>query len=94
MRLNKFKTLTKATQEKMLSVEITTMDALLDFDIFSKVTGRDLFDLVTCTIGLRETNFFGLQYVDVKGNSDQTITVMVVVVFTISFKQVTLLGLR
>lgn len=46
------------------------MDAQLDFDIFHKATGRDLFDLVARTLGLRETCFFGLQYVDIKGIND------------------------
>jgi len=32
-----------------------------------KATGRDLFDLVCRTIGLRETWYFGLQYEDSKG---------------------------
>ena len=32
-----------------------------------KATGRDLFDLVCRTIGLRETWYFGLQYEDKKG---------------------------
>lgn len=32
-----------------------------------RATGRDLFDLVCRTIGLRETWFFGLQYEDSKG---------------------------
>lgn len=50
-----------------MSVEVITMDAQLDFDISHKATGGDLFELVTRTLGLRETNFFGLQYVDVKG---------------------------
>lgn len=32
-----------------------------------KANGRDLFDLVCRTIGLRETWYFGLQYEDCKG---------------------------
>lgn len=32
-----------------------------------RATGRDLFDLVCRTIGLRETWYFGLQYEDSKG---------------------------
>lgn len=32
-----------------------------------RATGRDLFDLVCRTIGLRETWYFGLQYEDLKG---------------------------
>jgi merlin protein len=33
-----------------------------------KATGRDLYDLVCRTIGLRETWYFGLQYEDSKGH--------------------------
>jgi len=33
-----------------------------------KATGRDLFELICRTIGLRETWYFGLQYEDCKGN--------------------------
>lgn len=32
-----------------------------------KTTGKELYDLVCRTIGLRETWYFGLQYVDAKG---------------------------
>ena len=32
-----------------------------------KTTGKELFELVCRTIGLRETWYFGLQYVDSKG---------------------------
>jgi merlin protein len=32
-----------------------------------RATGRDLFELVCRTIGLRETWYFGLQYEDSKG---------------------------
>ncbi|XP_015784229.1 merlin-like [Tetranychus urticae] len=61
------KSLLRGSKNKMMSVEVITMDAQLDFDISHKATGGDLFELVTRTLGLRETNFFGLQYVDVKG---------------------------
>ncbi|KAG8193331.1 hypothetical protein JTE90_022961 [Oedothorax gibbosus] len=43
------------------------MDAELEFDLDLKATGRDLFDLVSRTIGLREIWYFGLQYVDSEG---------------------------
>ncbi|RWS09439.1 merlin-like isoform X2 [Dinothrombium tinctorium] len=62
----KMKTLGKYSK-KLVSVEVSTMDAQLMFDIDARAPGRDLFDLVTRTIGLRETWFFGLQYVDTKG---------------------------
>ena len=43
------------------------MDAQLEFDIERSALGRDLFDLVCRTIGLREVHYFGLQYIDSKG---------------------------
>ena len=43
----------------------------LDLDLYflfqKKSRGNELFELVCRTIGLRETWFFGLQYVDSKG---------------------------
>ena len=52
---------------KQVSVQIKTMDAEMEFEVDSRSTGRDLFDLVCRTIGLRETWYFGLQYYDSKG---------------------------
>ena len=43
------------------------MDAELEFAIQPNTTGKQLFDQVVKTIGLREIWFFGLQYTDVKG---------------------------
>ncbi|XP_024879842.1 merlin isoform X4 [Temnothorax curvispinosus] len=48
-------------------VKVCTLDAELEFNLEWKSTGRDLFDLVCRTIGLRETWYFGLQYEDAKG---------------------------
>uniref|UniRef100_A0A4W5RWW6 FERM domain-containing protein n=1 Tax=Hucho hucho TaxID=62062 RepID=A0A4W5RWW6_9TELE len=45
------------------------MDAELEFAILPSTTGKQLFDQVLKTIGLRETWFFGLQYQDSKGFS-------------------------
>ena len=42
------------------------MDAELEFAIQPNTTGKQLFDQVVKTIGLREIWFFGLQYVDTK----------------------------
>ena len=42
------------------------MDAELEFAIQPNTTGKQLFDQVVKTIGLREIWFFGLQYTDVK----------------------------
>ncbi|XP_071447858.1 merlin [Hetaerina americana] len=52
---------------KSFPVKVCTLDAELDFKLEWRFTGRDLFDLVCRTIGLRETWYFGLQYVDSKG---------------------------
>uniref|UniRef100_A0A673LHC0 Moesin-like n=1 Tax=Sinocyclocheilus rhinocerous TaxID=307959 RepID=A0A673LHC0_9TELE len=48
-------------------VRVTTMDAELEFAIQPSTTGKQLFDQVVKTIGLREVWFFGLQYQDTKG---------------------------
>uniref|UniRef100_A0A8C1QYX1 Moesin a n=1 Tax=Cyprinus carpio TaxID=7962 RepID=A0A8C1QYX1_CYPCA len=50
-----------------ISVRVTTMDAELEFAIQPSTTGKQLFDQVVKTIGLREVWFFGLQYQDTKG---------------------------
>lgn len=52
---------------KAVNVRVTTMDAELEFAIQQTTNGKQLFDQVVRTIGLRETWFFGLQYVDGKG---------------------------
>ena len=48
---------------------MTTMDAELEFAIQPTTTGKQLFDQVVKTIGLREIWFFGLQYTDSKSYS-------------------------
>ncbi|KAK3089625.1 hypothetical protein FSP39_005169 [Pinctada imbricata] len=48
------------------NVRVTTMDAELEFAIQQSTTGKQLFDQVVKTIGLREIWFFGLQYQDTK----------------------------
>ncbi|KAG7207696.1 hypothetical protein KM043_009314 [Ampulex compressa] len=52
---------------KSFPVKVCTLDAELEFNLEWRSTGRDLFDLVCRTIGLRETWYFGLQYEDTKG---------------------------
>ncbi|XP_061128754.1 radixin-like isoform X1 [Syngnathus typhle] len=52
---------------KPINVRVTTMDAELEFAIQPNTTGKQLFDQVVKTVGLREVWFFGLQYVDSKG---------------------------
>jgi len=52
---------------KAINVRVTTMDAELEFAIQPNTTGKQLFDQVVKTIGLREIWFFGLQYTDTKG---------------------------
>lgn len=51
-----------------MNVRVTTMDAELEFAIQATTTGKQLFDQVVKTIGLREVWFFGLQYTDSKGD--------------------------
>ncbi|KAK6728112.1 hypothetical protein RB195_005642 [Necator americanus] len=53
--------------KKAINVRVTTMDAELEFAIQSNTTGKQLFDQVVKTIGLREIWYFGLQYTDTKG---------------------------
>uniref|UniRef100_A0A8D0AJE9 Moesin a n=1 Tax=Sander lucioperca TaxID=283035 RepID=A0A8D0AJE9_SANLU len=50
-------------------LQVTTMDAELEFAIQPNTTGKQLFDQVVKTIGLREVWYFGLQYQDTKGFS-------------------------
>ncbi|XP_063039787.1 ezrin a [Engraulis encrasicolus] len=50
-----------------VNVRVTTMDAELEFAIQSTTTGKQLFDQVIKTVGVREVWYFGLQYVDNKG---------------------------
>lgn len=52
---------------KAINVRVTTMDAELEFAIQQSTTGKQLFDQVVKTIGIRETWYFGLSYVDNKG---------------------------
>ncbi|XP_031437439.1 ezrin b [Clupea harengus] len=52
---------------KPLNVRVTTMDAELEFAVQPSTTGKQLFDQVVKTIGLREVWYFGLQYMDSKG---------------------------
>ncbi|XP_077474011.1 radixin-like [Stigmatopora argus] len=52
---------------KPTNVRVTTMDAELEFAIQPSTTGKQLFDQVVKTVGLREVWFFGLQYIDSKG---------------------------
>uniref|UniRef100_G3U5Q0 Moesin n=1 Tax=Loxodonta africana TaxID=9785 RepID=G3U5Q0_LOXAF len=52
-----------------INVRVTTMDAELEFAIQPNTTGKQLFDQVVKTIGLREVWLFGLQYQDTKGFS-------------------------
>ncbi|KAI6182487.1 Moesin/ezrin/radixin-like protein 1 [Aphelenchoides bicaudatus] len=52
---------------EVLNVRVLTADAELEFAIQPSTTGKQLFDQVVKTIGLREIWFFGLQYTDTKG---------------------------
>ncbi|XP_028994621.1 ezrin a isoform X2 [Betta splendens] len=52
---------------KTVKIRVTTMDAELEFSFHPNTTGKQLFDQVSRTIGLRETWYFGLQFVNAKG---------------------------
>ncbi|XP_056283648.1 ezrin b [Pseudoliparis swirei] len=52
---------------KSVNVRVITMDAELEFAIQHTTTGKQLFDQVVKTVGLREVWYFGLQYQDGKG---------------------------
>uniref|UniRef100_H2T6H5 Ezrin a n=1 Tax=Takifugu rubripes TaxID=31033 RepID=H2T6H5_TAKRU len=52
-----------------VNVRVTTVDAELEFSFQPNTTGKQLFDQIARTIGLRETWYFGLQYTDVKGTT-------------------------
>ena len=64
----KMKTLKKSSSKRVILVEVQTMDSSMEFEIHSKSLGKELFDLVCRTLGLREVWYFGLQYEDSKGN--------------------------
>ncbi|CAG08149.1 unnamed protein product [Tetraodon nigroviridis] len=49
-------------QPRNFSVRICTMESDMEFSCEVKWKGKDLFDLVCQTLGLRETWFFGLRY--------------------------------
>lgn len=53
---------------KPTGIRVTTVDAELEFAIQGSTTGKQLFDQVVKTIGLREVWYFGLQYIDSKGS--------------------------
>ncbi|KYN00886.1 Merlin [Cyphomyrmex costatus] len=57
----------KKKSGRSFPVKVCTLDAELEFNLEWRSTGRELFDLVCRTIGLRETWYFGLQYEDAKG---------------------------
>ncbi|MEE6476148.1 hypothetical protein FKM82_010994 [Ascaphus truei] len=52
---------------KPVNVRVTTVDAELEFAIQPNTTGKQLFDQVVKTVGLREVWYFGLQHMDNKG---------------------------
>ncbi|XP_024223256.1 merlin isoform X1 [Bombus affinis] len=67
MRRSKMPPFRRKKSGKSFPVKVCTLDAELEFSLEWRSTGRDLFDLVCRTIGLRETWYFGLQYEDAKG---------------------------
>ena len=50
----------------LLSCILTAYDLVTVFNVQSKSTGKKLFELVTKTIGVRETWYFGLSFTDTK----------------------------
>uniref|UniRef100_A0A3P9HD57 Ezrin a n=1 Tax=Oryzias latipes TaxID=8090 RepID=A0A3P9HD57_ORYLA len=50
-----------------VNVRVITMDAELEFSIHPTTTGKQLFDQVARTIGLREVWYFGMQFADIRG---------------------------
>ncbi|XP_076846074.1 merlin isoform X2 [Brachyhypopomus gauderio] len=52
----------RRAQSRTFRVRLVTVDADLEFSCEVKWKGKDLFELVCRTLGLRETWFFGLQY--------------------------------
>ncbi|XP_018309185.1 PREDICTED: merlin isoform X3 [Trachymyrmex septentrionalis] len=64
---NKMSPFRRKKSGRSFPVKVCTLDAELEFNLEWRSTGRELFDLVCRTIGLRETWYFGLQYEDAKG---------------------------
>ncbi|KAL5265045.1 hypothetical protein ACHWQZ_G005960 [Mnemiopsis leidyi] len=52
---------------KQINVTISTVESDLDFAIQPNTLGKNLFDQICHTIGVKEVWYFGLQYVDNKG---------------------------
>ncbi|KAH8284237.1 hypothetical protein KR044_000789 [Drosophila immigrans] len=55
-------------KNRSLPVRVSTFDSELEFELEPRATGQELFDLVCRTIGLRESWYFGLQYVDTRNH--------------------------
>ncbi|XP_072272098.1 merlin-like [Pyxicephalus adspersus] len=55
--------LKKKKQQKTFKVKVKTMEAEMEFSCEMDWKGKDLFDLVCRNLALRETWFFGLQFV-------------------------------
>lgn len=57
----------KTKKKKFLTVEVCTKESKFVFDeIPMNATGKDIFERICRALGLRETHYFGLQYVDNK----------------------------
>lgn len=52
---------------KLVNVRVTSVESELEFAIHPSTTGKQLFDQVVKTVGVREVWYFGLQYVDTCG---------------------------
>uniref|UniRef100_F6ZG18 FERM domain-containing protein n=1 Tax=Ciona intestinalis TaxID=7719 RepID=F6ZG18_CIOIN len=60
--------LKKKKRGKLLTVQISTLDAELNFSVDSSAKAKNVFDLICHTIGLRETWYFGLAYTGKNGS--------------------------
>ncbi|VDN98275.1 unnamed protein product [Rodentolepis nana] len=54
--------------KKTVKVKVTTAESQLEFEMQKNALGKDLFNQVVSTIGLREVWYFGIQYIDKDGN--------------------------
>ena len=54
--------------ESPRTIHVTTEEAEMNFTLTGRVTGRKLFDEVVRVVGLRESRFFGLRFIDHRGN--------------------------
>ncbi|VUZ44769.1 unnamed protein product [Hymenolepis diminuta] len=54
--------------KKTVKVKVITAESQLEFEMPKNAPGKDLFNQIVSTIGLREVWYFGIQYTDKDGN--------------------------